>query len=788
MKFLSPISKLSFYCLLAVIGNACLSPIAQAAPAPRIDNQATSVYQDPTDPSKPLTAVSETISIFIQEVAGITVKAIDITRQDGGNISDVVTGTVLFYNYEVQNIGTDTTRFFVPDQAQVNSIGTLQKLQYFDGQAWQDVPAGGYTSNPMLIGGRLPVRVVVTVNNAIGKLTVSLGNSPNDGQNQARAVQAADVYTVDAADDTVGEFDGAPANGVREAQSTQFLQIGGKPEALPRIDLTIDRPFNPTDNTIGFNMKLQVLATLPPNFSGVSPTDLTGLAISLDGRTQTGILVANAIPLGSEFRTATAPSPEWIPIYAYGDPIGPNERADRVVWSTTKPTAETMAKVRRVGFFRPNYRLAKGTALDGFKLSIEVVDLTIAKIYDIAQVFGSAPADPNNSNDITPTAQLIYDESGDEQPSNYNYDGQPAAVGYNGQAIVNPGIVDPKAPDPDPRSLVAIGEARGSSSLGSADGEFIIASFPPPVPPSLKNGPNSQPRAIGPTNDNDDFTNKSTVVNGTGAFDPPLVPFDNTVINSSSLARDVKIIPTVDLAIDLPTGTTVTLSDPADTGRTATFKYSEGSFVPIAGSPAALVLSNVGAGATKNYSVFIDLPAGTEMVKAFPLKLVAFIDTNNNNRPDSTETQNATIDRAYTGFMQVVKESRILALINNSLQPVDGEDGKFSIADKSTQLDHYIEYRISYRNISTPASGTGNRTISATNFGLIEDGTTQPNNWANFTQNDPNSAIGEGTITYSNAQGPSTTTDPQVTKYEVKLTKPVDPAQSGTFTFRRRVK
>ncbi len=59
--------------------------------------------------------------------------------------------------------------------------------------------------------------------------------------------------------------------------------------------------------------------------------------------------------------------------------------------------------------------------------------------------------------------------------------------------------------------------------------------------------------------------------------------------------------------------------------------------------------------------MFVDLPANTPVLKAFPLRLVAFIDANGNNQPDPQEGQNSTIDRTYTGFLQVIKESRVLA-------------------------------------------------------------------------------------------------------------------------------
>jgi hypothetical protein len=343
----------------------------------------------------------------------------------------------------------------------------------------------------------------------------------------------------------------------------------------------------------------------------------------------------------------------------------------------------------------------------------------------------------------------------------------------------------------DPRSPLFIGEAKGTASVGSTDGEYIVIPLQLAAPPALKNGPRQNPKAVGPSSDNDDFTNKSTSIGGDAAFDPAPLAFTNTVINTSDLTREIKVVPTVDQVTDLPEGAIVTLSDTKNPARTATFKYTKGAFVPEPNSPSTLVLSDIIAGAAKDYGVLIDLPKDMPVSKAFPLKLVAFIDGNNNNLPDVTEAQNATIDRLYTGFIQVVKESRVLALVDSKLQPVIGEDGTFSQTAKSAQLDQFIEYRIIYTNISTPTptSGSGNRTLSATNFGITEDGTVLPNNWASLTENDPNSASSTaGTITYSNAQRLSTSTDPEVNKYEFILTNSVNPSESGTFTFRRKVK
>jgi hypothetical protein len=774
------------------------STAAVAAPVPTITNQAEGSYQDPIDLSKPFTVFSPTLKISLQEIAGITVTPTGITRQDGslngGTIGTPTKDTVLLYNFEIQNIGDDTTQFFVPNLAQVGTVGTFQKNQYFNGTAWVDVPAGGFTSGAMAPNAKLPVRVVVLVNDAIGDLPVTLGKTvgsinPTQTQNQLRTDNPEDIYTIDVADGAAGEYDGQPSNGTREAQATQTFKVGATPEALAKVTLEIKQPFNLADNTINFGLSLNVADTLPANISNISPTDLTGTSISIDGQPKVGILISDAIPLGTKFVAAVTPDSTWIPIYFYSStPISSTEQANAVTWSTTPPDANTAPNVRRIGFFRNDYRMPKGSTANGFEVKVEVTDFSRTEIYNIVQVFGTQPQNPNNSADKTPSAKLIFDESGDSQPNNYNDDGTAGVKDAAQQPILYPGILDATVPANDPRSLARIGQASSSSS--SPDGEFLLVPFKAAAPPALKNGPREQPTAVGATNDNDDFTNKSMPISSlNGALTLPLVTFTNTVLNSSELARDIKILPQVAVASDLPNGTIITLLNPADANLTAAFRYQDGVFSPVTNSPATLVLKNVIAGATKNYTVQVSLPVGTTAVKGFPVRLLAFIDTNNDSIPDATEAKNATIDRTYTGFIEVLKESRVL---DANKTPLTDAQGIFSETAKPVKVDQYIEYRITYTNISTPAVGTGNKPISASNFTITEDGiasSTNSNNWGDLTTNDPSSATSTaGTVAYSKASGAGTATDLDIVKYQNILTKPIEPGQGGTFTFRRKVK
>ncbi len=304
----------------------------------------------------------------------------------------------------------------------------------------------------------------------------------------------------------------------------------------------------------------------------------------------------------------------------------------------------------------------------------------------------------------------------------------------------------------------------------------------------LFNGPKDQPEAIGfaigsSTPDNNlDFTNKSTPVKpgviAGDKFDPDPVGFYNTVENTAQTSTDIKIIPTIKADELLPEGTKVTLKDPANLADAGIiFTVISGKLVPNDLTKSVLVLPQVPSRGRVDYITIIDLPAGTPAIVGYPVLLMAFIDLNNDNLPSSNELQNQTIDRAYTGFIDLFKESRIL---DENKQPLN----EFSRDSKATKSGQYIEYRIKFTNVSiAPIEGSGSKPLNAKNFMIIEDGTSLPNNWATLTDHEPSSANASiGTITLT-----PPTNQPDVTKY-VDTIPVLAPGNTGTFGFIRKVK
>jgi hypothetical protein len=753
-----------------------------AAPIPSIDNQATATYEDPLNPPtttdindpRRINTVSNLIRITIDEVAGITVKQKGITDDKDVNISTTVkSGNTVYFRFDLTNIGNDGSKIFVPNKAGLTGAGTVQRLQYLDDvNVWKDIADGGLISGNIPRDNSLKIRVPVKVNDgASGDLSVSLGKTTVIANSQNIEIVSANintlktsdrVFTIDNDDTVDAEIVGAPGNGTREAMDTQTITIGKQPQAFATIKES-DGTYVASDRSITYNLSVKVEDTVPKGAGDVVAADLVG--VTVPGLKEPGILISDAIPVGTKFASAVVPN-GWILVYQYGSTIGATDRADTSIWSLTPPDANTNDTLRRVGFILPNGRITKGDTVDGFQLKLTIIDpFTTTQVLNIAQLFGNSPANPNDITDKTPNTNLpVVDESGDLNPNDFNADGTPGPKDpITGRPLVKPGFGDTTA----------------------IIGKFIIT---PINPGTIVNGTKGNPDAKGDGNDNNqDFTNKSiiTPVDAGSGFDPTIIGFTNTVKNITGVPLDIKIIPTLRTDEILPDGTILTLRDPKKVIPDVVFTVKGGKFVADDATKPTFVIPQVPSQQTVEYITGIDLPKGTDALKGYAVELVAFIDRNNDNLVGTNELTNKTIDRVYTGFITVLKESRVLDTDNKKVI----SDFSAETKSKLAKPGQYIEYRLTFKNISpiVPA-GSSSKGLSATNFTIIEDGFISPNNWAGLTENDPNSAtVSVGTLTFSLSDKTNTTTvDRKVTKYTHSIGT-LAPQATGTFTFRRQV-
>ncbi|TAF07957.1 MAG: hypothetical protein EAZ77_07965 [Nostocales cyanobacterium] len=806
-----------------------------------ISNTATATYEDPNSPpnTPPINATSNTVTVTVAEVAGITVTAEAVTDNTGGTVQ---IGDILTYNFKVKNVGNDPTKFRIPEQVTLTGPGTAAAVQYSEdgGTTWTNISNPNALTNSVPANGTVLVRVPVTVTAAAvagNIIKVTLGNTPvppapND-QNQplANTIANKELYTEDNANGgATGEVPGTPANGEREASANASKTVDTKDYALATLLKTRtgysnnNTLTNISDDTLTYGLSLKVENNTITG-SSINPVGLKGTAnINVDGKPESYILISDAIPQDTELNAApTATDSNWEAVYTT---TAVTTDANTAVWKRfgaggALQGTDTLAQVTRIGFINKVTltSVAPGTTVSGFSVVVKVKaavapPLTIA---NIAQVFGSSVG-----NDLP-----VYDESGDANPSNYDGTTPPAgSIDINSDGV--PEQIPPAAVDDgyintptNPETGTDTNNNNTGTGTGGEANVFTIDTA------SILNGPNGQAGALGPDGSNNtDFTNKSSdIPAGTApssTINPAPVTFNNTASNGSSTAGTVTLVPTPPaIAANLPGQTKVTITY---NGNSATYTYNGTTFSLDAGN-TAISIPNVAAAATINYTVTVDLPTNTplstDIDRGFPVPITAAIDTNGDNTPDAS---NITIDRVYTGFLKLVKFSRILpgtgpavgtGQDNFETTPAaaNGFDPNPSVGDvlRTPQTGNIIEYEIRYKNISEDngANGSNNVLLQVSNLKITENGTLTNSNWALDqdnntiidTSNVANSASDSGanaTITYfsgipvpANANATAATTGntapTDVTQYVNTISVPIAPGVQRIFKFQRKL-
>jgi hypothetical protein len=786
------------------------SAVAEGTPAgTTIRNQATGTFEDPSNPNQePIKIESNTVTVTVAEVAGITVQPAGIAQTNDNDQIEI--GDLLFFQFKVTNVGNDPTQFRIPNTANVSGPGTISgniQISTDGGATWPtDVIGDNFLTGSIPAGGSILVRVPILVSNTANlgdAIAVQLGNTPRDAQNQPTQnqprtpenSQPSDLYTVDNSDQVGGEASGSPANGTREASATQRVTVSAVPRKafsqLLKVHATpiaLNNPTDPTDDVITYQLGLEVLATLPPEITGFVADDLvpnTSNNLTVDGALVPRILVSDAIPTGTRLQVNQWKAPDGWQVVFTNTPTNVNPlQAD---WRSDIAAVGGAAGVTRIGFLF-NGTVARGTTVTGFEFAVQTSGITTTTtVANLAQMFGGSANNPG---------ELVYDESGDQVPNNFNDDGTPGPIDQTGNPVVNPGVPNPETDGQDSSN-----NNTGTGPGGEANVVVIVAPGG-----GVFNGPEGTPNALGPENIENDFTNTAIPVSGS----PPPVNFTNTVQNTTG--QPILLIPTTpEDPNSLPAGTTVTITYG---GRSVTYVYDPATGF-VSTDPSAPPIAIPGTETSANYQVTIQLPA-TEPLKAYPVPISAFVDADGDGQPSPGEPANTTINRIYSGFVEVMKESRLLQGSGPAILP--GQE-TFSTDQKTPGSGNIVEYRFTYKNISlAEGQGQGNRTLSATNFVIVEDGTTfdrinnpSGNNWALDNDNldgddDPKTGIDSshvvgsavdstgGIIVFFNGASPiqgsersGNTTDTDVTRYEMRSQRPIAPQETGTFVFRRQV-
>src|SRR5947207_1001405 len=336
-------------------------------------------------------------------------------------------------------------------------------------------------------------------------------------------------------------------------------------------------------------------------------------------------------------------------------------------WSATAPAP--LSNTTRIAF-PVGGTLAVGTSSSSINMVVTVntgIDASVP-VDEIGDVFGQ------NS-----LGTGITDQSGDTTPNN-----------GDGNADFNEGYV------------AGAGHGVIQQTLLKRLGSVLI-------------GPNGAPGAVGPTDNNDDYTNKSvnTGIAGVGPGGVTTASGQIVYVNTIQNTGNANDTFTID-APAVPAGFTVEVSTNGGTSYTT---VSGGGSVSLA----------IGFGASANINVRVTEPAGQTVLTGYDTVIRA----TSTNTPASF---NKTTDRLYTGFVRLDKSSS-----------VSNSTGVGSATDAVPGA--VITYNITYSNVSSSNGDVNCVKLTASNLVITEDGLAAPNNWGTFTANSGTpSDSGSGTV------------------------------------------
>ena len=609
------------------------------------------------------------------------VSGLAITPDGGTNPSVVAGQTGVLYNFTVANTGNFTDQvLFKASGASVRVVGPGTVTR-----AVIDVDNSG-TIN----GGDTDIKTngadVTSANIAQNaSIHVLVEVSINAGATSGQSVQ---ILLGDAATGGPSFDNQAADNSANEVQTVSGSSVNGKREARGDIAASV------VDDAL---LKLTLTAPAGPVNLGTDITyvwqacntgsrDVAG--VTLNGSTQVYVIapipVNTVLKSGQSFPAGTLYTTDplsTVPLLAS--------------WSSTAPAP--LSNTTRIAF-PVGATLATATCSSSINMVVTVnLGINASNTIDeIGDVFGK------NS-----LAANITDQSGDNTPNN-----------GDGNANFNETYV------------AGAGHGVIQRTTLTAVGNVLI-------------GPNGAAGAVGPTDNNDDYTNKSVntgiagVAPGGTTTAPGTLVYVNTIQNTGN-ANDTFTIdaPTV------PAGFTVEVSTNGGTSYTT---VSGGGSVTLA----------IAFASSANINVRITEPTGKTVLTGFD----SIIRATSANTPAAN---NKTIDRLYTGFVRLDKASSVAngTGVGGATDPVPGA---------------VITYTVTYTNVSSSNGDANCVKLTATNLVITEDGLAGTNNWGTFTTNSGSPSDPGGTVVTVSA-----------TKYTDTVAS-VAAGASGVFTFKRSI-
>jgi hypothetical protein len=672
-----------FLALLAFCALFSTQTLAQqTAGGTQIENTASATYSDGS--GNTYETVSNTVIVTVARVSGLTI------TPDAGNIASVVPGQQnVIYPFTVTNTGnfSDQVRFLLGGQSvQLTGSATLSRA-VIDVDDSGTINAGDLD---ILTNMSADVLSASIAQNDSFVVLVEVDMNANAAPASVVNVQLGDAPTVSGSNDNqpsdtstheVRTVSNASVNGLREARGDVSVTV----DTDAQLQLSLTAPSGPVALGSNISYGWKVCST------GLRDVQSITLPNAPAG-SNSGVFILAPIPVGTSLATGqTFPAGTLYSVSALTvTPLN-------AVYTTTAPS--DLSTVRRVAF-NVGGTLAVGacSATIPMQVTITTTDASL-NIFEIGDTFGT-----------TTSGSTITDQSGDT-----------VSNAGDGNADFDEG-----------------------NQPGNTDGNGIQQITTLMRSGSVLIGPLDNPAAIGPTSQDDDYTNRSVSIPGIPAGGLTLsassIVFTNTLSNTGN-AND----------------TFVLSLQSAPAGFTVEIKLDGGAYTTVTNNTLNLPIN---FGQTANIMVRVTAPAGSTVLQAggFPVVIRA-------TSTASPTAYNETIDRFYTGVFRMVKTAVVIngTGVGNPTDPVPGAD---------------IVYTISYDNISS-TGGTGNSGLTISNIIITEDGNAAPNNWGTTTTHVASPAPSDsqsGTIVLSNSDTKLVDTVPTLA-----------PQASGTFVFRRRI-
>jgi hypothetical protein len=610
------------------------------------------------------------------------VSGLAITPDAGSNPTVVAGQTAVLYNFTVTNTGnfTDQVRFLASG-ASVRVVGPGTVTR-----AVIDID-----NSSTINGGDTDIKTngadVLSANVAQnGVIHVLVEASVNAGATAGQTVQ---ILLGDAA--TGGpSFDNQAANtSANEVRTVSAASVNGLREARGDISATVVNDtllqLTLTAPTGPVNLGSDITYTWQAANTGVR--DAAG--VTLNASTQVYIIAP--IPARTVLKSG-----QTFPAGTLYTTSALTTAPLSATWSTTAPAP--LSNTTRIAF-PVGATLTAGTSSAAINMIVTVntgIDASVP-IDEIGDVFGK------NS-----LASTITDQSGDATSNN-----------GDGNADFNEGYV-------------------------AGAGHGVIQRTTLTQLGSVLVGPSGAPAAVGPTDNNDDYSNKS-VNTGIAGVAPGGVTtasgqlvYVNTIQNTGNASDTFTIdAPTV------PAGFTVEVST-----------NGGGSYTTVSGGGSVSLA--IAFAASANINVRITAPAGKTVLSGYDSII----------RATSIATPaafNKTIDRLYTGFVRLDKAFTVANAtgVGGATDAVPGA---------------VITYNITYTNVSSSNGDVNCVKLTASSLVITEDGLAAPNNWGTYTANNgAPSDSGSGTVVTVSA-----------TKYTDTVAS-LAAGGSAIFTFKRSI-